>query len=305
MYYIGVLTLITINIIEVTGYVLLAGFTGIFSLGHAGFIAIGAYVCSLLIIKLHVPWIISLLVAGASAGFVSLLIGKPSLRLKAGYFAIASMGFGESVRLILENIEYTGGPRGLTSIPRTMSAYPIVLITAIVGIIVIRNIRHSRFGRSFLSVRDDALAAEAMGIDTEKTRILSLMISAIYCGIGGAFYASFMSFIQPAMFDMNKSSELSTYVVFGGLGSLTGGIVAAFILTAIPEFFRPFAMWRMFFYGLALVLTISLRPQGLIGQWELSFAWLRKPYDKIRKAGKAGKPARIASDAAPPKKDGE
>ncbi len=269
-YYLGVLRLVLINMIEVTGFVLLAGWTGVFSLGHAGFVAIGAYTFSTLVLKMGIPWPIAIICAGMFAGFISFIIGKPSLKLKAGYFAIASMGFGETIRLILENLDWLGGPRGLTGIARKFSALPIILVIFIIGLIVMINIRNSRFGRSFFAIRDDTLAAEAMGIDTARTKETALFISAVYCGVGGALYASYMTYLQPAMFNTDMSSTMSTWVVFGGLGSLTGGLVAAFVLTALTESFRVFALYRMFFYGLALVLIIALRPQGLFGTWEMT-----------------------------------
>lgn len=269
-YYIGVLQLILINMIEITGYVLLCGWTGIFSLGHAGFIAVGAYVCSLLVMRLGVPWIVGVIAGGVAAGIVSIPIGKASLRLKAGYFAICSMAFGETIKLIINNMERIGGSRGIPGVPTFYSKIPYLLVTAVLGIYVMIRIRNSKFGRQCVAVRDDALAASAMGVNVARVKETALFISAIYCGVGGAFYASYISFIQPSIFSSAMSSALSTWAVFGGLGSLTGGLLGTFIITAITESFRAFADYRMFFYGLALVVMIALRPTGLIGTWELT-----------------------------------
>ena len=270
MYYLGVLRLILINMIETTGYVLLSGWTGIFSLGHAGFIAVGAYTSSLLIMRAGLPWSLAIILGGLAAGIVSIPIGKASLRLKAGYFAICSLALGETIRLILNNLEVIGGSRGIPGVPTHFANIYSILIVFIIGLIIMINLRRSKFGRQCVAVRDDALAAEAMGINTARVKEISLFISAVYCGIGGAFYASYLSFIQPSSFSSAMSSALSTWVVFGGLGSLTGGLLGTFIITAITETFRAFADYRMFFYGLALVVIIAIRPRGLIGTWELT-----------------------------------
>jgi len=267
--------------IQATGYVLLAGWTGIFSLGHAGFVAIGAYVSTFLIIKSGFPWFIAVFIGGIAAGACSWVIGKASLKLKMGYFAIASLGLGETIRLIIENVEAIGGPRGITGIPGSFSEWYILLVFMICGVIIIVNIKNSKFGRSFLAIRDDALAAENMGINTAKNKEAALVISAIYCGISGAFYASFMSYIQPAMFSADMSSYMSTWVVFGGLGSLTGGLFSTFLLTAITESFRSLALYRMFFYGIALVFIIVVRPNGLFGTFELTPASVKVIKKKV------------------------
>lgn len=295
-YYIGVLRLICINLIEVTGFVLLAGWTGIFSLGHAGFVAIGAYTCAFLTLKCHIFWPLAVLLAGFISGGISWLIGKPTLKLKSGYFAIASMGFGESIRLIIENVDAVGGARGLAGIPNTYSSIYSVLVYLLLGLFIMIRIRNSRFGRKFFAVRDDALAAEAMGIDTARVRETALFISAVYCGVGGALYGSYMTYLQPAMFNTDMSSTMSTWVVFGGLGSLSGGLIATAVLTILTESFRAFSMYRMFFYGLALVIIIRVRPQGLLGSWELTpdnlrqlAASFRHKWEDRRQARNGGK----------------
>lgn len=282
-YHQSVLTLMAINIVAVTGVAMLTGFTGLFSFGHAGYLSIGAYTAAMLVVRGGVPFLVALPFAGLVACIASLVM-YPTLRLKGDYFAIAALGFGEAIRLLVDNGgKFTGGSRGFTGIP-TLTKLPLALAVAALGLFFMRNIVHSRFGRSMIAIREDRLAAQSIGINVAKNQMASLAISAFYCGVAGGLFAFFMSFIQPRMFDMGKSNELAASVVFGGLGSLTGAVVAAAILTAIPEVFRPLMTWRMVFYGLALILTMVLRPGGLLGTWELSFSGARKAIINAAKA---------------------
>jgi len=274
-YFQGVMLIICVNLMGVLGVSLLTGFTGIFSFGHAAYMALGAYASAIVVTRMGMPFIVGLLAAGAVAALTSVVIGYPTLRLVGDYFAIAALGFGEATRLLLDNGgDLTGGPRGFGSIPKH-TTLPIAFLIVVLGAILMRNILGSRFGRSFMAIREDRLAAEAMGIDTSRFRMISLAISAAYAGVAGSMFAHYLTFLQPSMFDMNKSTELASTVVFGGLGSLTGSIVACVILTTIPELFRPLYLWRMVFYGLALVSTIVLRPQGILGTYEVSIEGLK------------------------------
>lgn len=271
----GLVILICINLLAVLGVSLLTGFTGIFSFGHAAYMAIGAYTASILVVKLHVPFVLALAGSAVTATLASLIIGWPTMKLVGDYFAIAALGFGEAVRLLMDNGgKLTGGARGMPGIPADTTFW-VALIAAVLGIVLIRNILISRYGRAFVAIREDNLGAEAVGINTNRMKILSLAISAAYTGVSGGLWAHYMTFIQPVMFDMNKSTELAATVVFGGLGSITGSIVATILLVSIPEVFRFFLQWRMVFYGLALVATITLRPEGIMGYQELSWDWLK------------------------------
>jgi len=275
-YYQGVLTIICVNLMCVMGVSLLTGFTGIFSFGHAAYMAIGAYTSAIVVGRLGMPFVIGLIAAAAAAALASFVIGYPTLKLVGDYFAIAALGFGEATRLILDNGgDITGGARGFVGVPKHTTLSIALLIVAL-GVVLMRNILNSRFGRSFVAIREDRLAAEAMGIDTSRFRMMALAISAAYAGVGGSMFAHYLTYLQPVMFDLNKSTEMAATVVFGGLGSLTGSVVACVLLTTIPEVFRPFYLWRMVFYGLALVSTIVLRPQGLLGTYELTFERLKK-----------------------------
>lgn len=278
----GILILVCINLMAVLGVSLLTGFTGMFSFGHAAYMAIGAYTSAILVTRGDLPFLVGVLGAAVVASLASLIIGYPTVKLVGDYFAIAALGFGEATRLLLDNGgSFTGGSRGFTGIPRE-TTLGVALLFAAVGVLVMRNIVCSRFGRAFVAIREDPLAAAAIGIDVSRYRLLSLAISAAYAGVGGAMFAHYMMYIQPVMFDINKSTELVATVVFGGMGSITGSVLGTLLLTSIPELFRAFQYWRLVFYGLALVGTIVLRPRGLMGGVELSREALAKLAGRAR-----------------------
>ncbi len=288
-YYQSVLTLMSINVVAVTGVALLTGFTGLFSFGHAGFMSIGAYAAAMLGVRAKLPFLLVLPLGGAVACLASFIM-YPTLRLKGDYFAIAALGFGEAVKLIMDNGgTFTGGARGFPGIP-TMTKLPVALAVAALGLYLMRNIIYSRFGRALIAIREDRLAAQSLGINVAHSQMMSLAISAFYCGTAGGLFAFFMAFVQPRMFNLDKSTELAASIVFGGLGSLTGAVAAAGILTAIPEVFRPLMTWRMVFYGLALVLTIVLRPSGLLGTNEVSVDGILRVFGAVHARATSRRP---------------
>ena len=287
-YFLGIGTLICCNIIVVIGLSLLTGFTGIFSFGHAAYMALGAYTAAILTTKLGVPFFLALIVAVMLAALAGRLIGIPTLRLVGDYFAIAMLGLGETVRLLLDNGgKFTGGARGFGNIPGK-TTLPIAFVLMVLSVLIMRNIIGSRYGRCFMAIREDELAAECCGIDTFDKKKTALTISAAFGGLGGALFAHYITYIQPIMFDMAKSTEIAAAVVFGGLGSLSGSIIASIILIGIPELLRPLYQWRLVFYGLLLVGTIVIRPQGLMGGREFSLAGIKKglQYIKNKRAGR-------------------
>ena len=271
-YYIGVAILICCNIIAVLGLSLLTGFTGIFSFGHAAYMAIGAYAAALLTVKVGLPFALALVLAVCVAAAIGYLIGIPTLKLVGDYFAIVMMGVGEATKLIMDNlVNLTGGARGMGGISQKTSI-AVALLCAAAAVVFIRNVVRSRYGRSFMAIREDTLAAECCGVDTFRMKKISLSISAGLGGLAGGLYAHYITYIQPIMFNADKSTELAAAVVFGGLGSISGSVVATVILTGLPELLRPLYEWRLVLYGLLLVATIVLRPQGLMGGREISFA---------------------------------
>ncbi|ACZ18921.1 branched-chain amino acid ABC transporter permease [Thermanaerovibrio acidaminovorans] len=265
----GIIILLCINCIAAMGVSLLTGFTGIFSLGHAGYMAVGAYAVAILTVEHEIPWALALIAAGLFAALLAFVVGVPTLKLMGDYYAIASIGLGEAIRLIIENWQsVTRGARGYPGIEDFVSAPVAVGIALLLGTFMFFLVQ-SNFGRGFKACRDDYLAASLLGFNTARYRVLSLTISGFYCGIAGGMLAGFMGFIQPVMFDINKSTELTAVVVFGGLGSLSGTLIGTTVITLVTELFRPISQYRMLIYGLVLVLIMVLRPEGIMGQREL------------------------------------
>ena len=284
----GILMLVGINLMVVLGLSLLTGFTGLFSFGHAGFMAIGGYVAAILTLYYNVPFIIALIIGGIAAMLMGLFIGSFTLNLKGDYFCIATLGFGESVRLIFDNIQFFGGARGLSSIPM-VATLPWVVVICVIGVLGMVWLINSRHGRNMIAIREEELAAQAIGINVFRYKMTSLGISAFYAGIGGALLAHYLGYLQPFMFALIKSTEYTIMVIFGGLGSIGGSVVGALVLTALPELFREFANWRLVIYGAAIILVMVTRPQGLMGGMEFTdiFRWIK---NKITGKGKKKDP---------------
>ncbi|MDR1731645.1 MAG: branched-chain amino acid ABC transporter permease [Synergistaceae bacterium] len=269
-YELNVVLLACINMIAVLGVTIFTGFTGLFSLGHAAFVGIGAYTSGVLTYHWNVPFFPALLAGMAAAGGSSLIIGIPTLRakLRSDYFAIAILGFGEALRVCLENLSITNGARGL-SLDALSS--PVWILCALAGsVFVTRNFLKSRFGMAFIAIREDPVAAEMAGIDLFKNRLLSLFVSALLCGLSGALLAHRLAFIQPVMFTLTQSTQLLASVIAGGIGSVSGPLIVAFVFSSLPEMLRTLNMWRLPAYGLLLVVVMVYRPQGLLGYRELS-----------------------------------
>ncbi len=290
-YWLGVATLTGIYMIAVLGMSVLTGFTGLFSVGHAGFMAIGAYTSALLTKTYGIPNVFGVISAMAAALIVGLLIGYPTLKLKGDYFVIATLGIGQATKLIIENLPgITGGARGLTGIPPG-SSFLTVLIIVVVVIWILRNFLRSKQGRNCVAVREDELAAASIGTKVASYKLLAMGISCALCGLSGALLAHFMQYLSPSMFSIVKSDELVMTVILGGTGSLTGSIVASLILIPLPEVLRFGAVqeWRMVFYGLLVVLVIIFRPSGLMGNREFSIAGLRRFFENMRLRMKHGR----------------
>lgn len=269
-YIVGIIILVCINLVSVLGLSLLTGFTGQFNFGQAGFMAVGAYTAAMLTTRTNVPFFLALLAGMLVAMLVSLPIGYPTLRLKGDYFAIATLGFAEAVRLLIENLEkFTGGPRGITSI-RMYTTMPVAILMAVLSVIFVAFYINSRHGRNCIAIREDELAAEAIGINSFFYKQVSFAINAMLAGLSGGLLAHYVGFIQPSMFGIVKSTELIVIVIFGGMQSLTGAVLATIILTSLPEVLRAVQALRLVAYGALVVLIMTLRPQGLMGVWELT-----------------------------------
>ena len=284
----GIVILMCINCIAAMGVSILTGFTGIFTLGHAAYMALGAYTTAILTVRYGVHWLPAVIAGGLMAVLIAWLIGIPTLKLTGDYYAIASIGLGEAIRLILENWQsFTRGSRGFPGIDPYTTRIMAVVIFILLAILMF-NVLDSRLGRELKASRDDSTAASLMGFNTPHTRMKALVISAFYCGIAGSMLGGYMSFIQPSMFDMMKSTELTAVVVFGGLGSMSGTILGSAAITLIMEYFRDISQYRMLIYGLLLVIIMVFRPEGLLGSHEV---WDFFRFSRNMKKGKVKKNA--------------
>jgi branched-chain amino acid transport system permease protein len=269
---------------------LINGFTGQFSIGHAGFMAVGAYSGAYFSVNYGarlaavlgdgaLGWVIALLIAtligAVFAGIAGLVVGVPSLRLKGDYLAIVTLGFGQIIVVFLNNIETIGGARGYSGIPIVKSFFWIFLI-AILTITIVYNIVKSNFGRALISIREDELAAEAMGINTTRYKVMAFVISSAMAGAGGVLLAHFDGYLNPKSFEFIKSFEILIMVILGGLGSIVGSVLGAILLTILPEALRGFAGYRMVIYSLLLIILMITRPQGLLGNTDLIRRWRAK-----------------------------
>ena len=262
---------ICINIILASSLNLITGFTGQFSLGHAGFMAIGAYVTALTVLEMPtLPGLLLGLVAGSTlAAFVGFLVGLPTLRLQGDYLAIATLGMAEIIRVTLLNMEITNGAAGLSGMPR-MVGWTGLFIATILTLLVIRNFLNSAQGRACVAIREDEIAAESVGVGTARIKVLAFSVGAFFGGLAGGLYSSYFFFIKPDLFNFMKSVDILVIVVLGGLGSLSGTIIAAIVLAVISTLLQPFPELRMIIYSLALVLLMLFRPQGIMGNSEVS-----------------------------------
>jgi branched-chain amino acid transport system permease protein len=267
-FYINTLFFIGINIILAVSLHLIIGITGQFSIGHAGFLAVGAYASAIITMKLQLPFGLALLVGGLAAAVAGLIIGIPSLRLKGDYLAIATLGFGEIVRIVLLNIDYVGGASGMSV--SHLTTWPWLAGCLILTIVVITNFTNSSHGRACIAIRENEIAADAMGINTTFYKVTAFAIGAFFAGIAGGLYAHNFYIIQPSNFGFLKSFDILIFVVFGGLGSMSGAVISTILLTIVSTFLQDYSETRMIIYSLVLIVMMLYRPQGLMGTKELT-----------------------------------
>jgi branched-chain amino acid transport system permease protein len=264
----NMLIFIAINIILAVSLHLVIGITGQFSIGHAGFLAVGAYISAIFTMKLHMPFPVALLAGGLVAALSGLVVGIPTLRLRGDYLAIATLGFAEIIRIVFLNIEYVGGAAGMQVSHFTTWTYAFLCL--FITILVITNFTNSRHGRAAISIRENEIAADAMGINTTYYKVIAFTIGSFFAGVAGALYAHNFYIIQPTNFGFLKSFDILIYVVLGGLGSLSGSVIAAILLTIISTFLQDYPETRMIIYSLVLVIVMLYRPQGLMGTREIT-----------------------------------
>jgi branched-chain amino acid transport system permease protein len=303
-YYARLLTFIGINIILAVSLNLINGFTGQFSIGHAGFMAIGAYVSAYLTVY-HAPdwepaiagivgadaahvlmFVLAILAGGLATALAGLIVGIPSLRLRGDYLAIVTLGFAEIIRIVILNIDKVGGATGLTVPGYTNFVWVGVFV--VITVVVVHNIVRSDTGRALVSIREDELAAEAMGINTTRYKVLSFVISSAFAGIAGVLFAHYNKFLSTADFTFLRSFEIIIMIVLGGMGSITGAILGAAVITILPEALRQlptialfgqefnFADLRLVIYAALLIVIMLTRPQGVLGTREFGMSWLRR-----------------------------
>lgn len=280
-YYVQLIILAGINIVMTVSLGMVNGFTGQFSIGHAGFMAVGAYTSAMITtVWLHTsttnPWagypvfIVAVLAGGLLAAGAGYLVGAPSLRLKGDYLAIVTLSANELIRTIIRVTDVLGGPRGLGGIPK-FTTLEVVFVFAIVSVVLMRNYLFSSHGRSMKAVRDSEIAAEAMGINTTKQKVFVFVFSAFFAGISGGIFAHLLQFIHPDNFSFVKSLEYLIYLYVGGSTSISGAIVGPAVFTLLPELMRGLQAWRLVIYPLILILTMIFRTEGIMGLKEFSF----------------------------------
>ena len=295
-----IMMLAGINIILAVSLNLINGFTGQFSIGHAGFMAIGAYSSAYLTVYHGAAWeralsgavgetaagvlvfLAAILVGGLFSAAAGLLVGIPSLRLRCDYLAIVTLGFAEIIRIVIVNIDVVGGATGFTVPGYTNFIW--VGAFAVVTILVVHNIVRSDTGRALISIREDELASEAMGINTTRYKVLSFVISSAFAGVAGVLFGHYTKFLSTADFTFIRSFEIIIMIVLGGMGSITGSILGAIVITVLPEALRMlpavggfnFADLRLVIYSALLIVIMLTRPQGVLGEREFGFNWLRR-----------------------------
>ena len=308
-YYSKVIMLIGINIILAVSLNIATGYLGQLPLGHAGFMAVGAYASAIFMTRTNIAsaaaFPVGILIGGIVAAVFGILIGIPALRLKGDYLAIITLGFGEIIRVVLLNIDdvlgftLTNGAAGLQNIPKT-TTFVNTFVCVGLSCFLIHTMMKSRHGRAILSLRDNEIAADSCGINATYYKTLGFTASAFFAGVAGSLYAGYIGILNPGGFGFMKSIEILVMVVLGGMGSMIGSVLSATVLTAVPELLRAFAEYRMIVYSLLLIVVMIFKPSGLMGTYDFSLgrmlekllngggkALFRKKADQERKAGDA------------------
>ncbi|MDR1072567.1 MAG: branched-chain amino acid ABC transporter permease [Treponema sp.] len=274
-----IITLAGVNAILAVSVNTITGVTGQLSIGQAGFMAIGSYATIVFTIDMHIPLPVSIIMASFVAAFFGFLIGFPTLKLTGDYLAIVTLGFGEIIRVILINIKIvSGGANGrrFTTILAVYPALSFLIVTAalVAVIILLQNFLRSTYGRAILAVREDEIAANSNGVSVFRYKMIGFVIASFIAGLGGGLYVAIIGFVRPDVASFNKSIDYLIFVVLGGMGSMTGAILASYILTYLQEFLRFLRDYRLILYPLILIAVMLYRPQGLLGMKEFSFVRL-------------------------------
>lgn len=279
----NILTQVFITLIAVAGVYVLTGLTGMFSLGQAAFMAIGAYASGLLVVKAHLPLIPAIVLAVLLAVAVGYLIGYPVVRLRRDYISLVTLGFGEAIAALLNRMtSLTGGASGFTGIPRKVGL-GIAGVSAVIAIVLVAFFKTSKYGRQCIALRGDELAAKAMGINVTRVKMTAFLLSVALTAYSGCLYAFYMSYVDPSGFGWKKSADWVIMVFFGGVNSLTGSTLGAFILSALPQALRGLQNYRYVIYAVLVLLIINFKPSGLLGEWELTPANIKRSLNSLRR----------------------
>ena len=281
-FYEATIATICINIVLGVSLNLITGFTGQFSLGHAGFMSIGAYTTALMTLHFQNVWgfLGGLLLGSAIAAVLGLLIGLPTLRLRGDYLAIATLGMAEIIRVLMQNFSFTNGASGL--FPSRYLNWPWMFILTAGSVVLIANYIRSRPGRESIAVREDEIAAASIGVNTTKAKTLAFVVGAFFGGLAGGMYGSYFYWIRPDTFNFLQSINILVIVVLGGLGSLSGSVIAAILLGIVTTLLADYPTIQMILYSLVLIILMVFRPQGLMGDRELSVRLLASIVPKRR-----------------------
>lgn len=269
-----ILIYLGINIMLAASLNLVNGYMGEFSVGHAGFMAVGAYVASILTVRVFpataLEWMfpLALIGGGLVAAVAGLVVALPSFRTRGDYLAIVTLAFLMIVKSVIENIDAIGGPRGFLGMAK-LTNLPWTYVWVVLTLWCLRNFIYSHLGRGVIAIREDEIAADLMGVDTRRVKLLTFVISAFFTGVAGGLYAHVILFINPRSFDIIKSTDILIMVYLGGIGSLAGSVLGATIVTVLLELLRPLGVWRMVLMPLVLVLMMLFRPRGILGLREM------------------------------------
>ncbi|MGI9167545.1 MAG: branched-chain amino acid ABC transporter permease [Pyrinomonadaceae bacterium] len=319
-YYALVIVLAGINVILAVSLNLITGFTGQFSIGHAGFMAVGAYTSAYLTVYYAQDWesslgvmigaslahamifLLAILVGALAAALAGLIVGIPSLRLRGDYLAIVTLGFAEIIRIVILNIDQVGGAIGFRVPGYTNFLW--VGSFAVITVVIVYNIVHSDIGRALVSIREDELAAEAMGINTTRYKVLSFVISSALAGMAGVLFGHYTQFLSTNDFQFIRSFEIIIMIVLGGMGSLTGAVFGAIVITLLPELLRKlpgdFSQYRLVVYSALLIIIMLTRPQGILGTREFGLSWLKRAQRRPEGNAPVGDKGVPIAEQAPP-----
>ena len=274
--YMNILTQICITLVAVAGIYVLTGLTGMFSLGQAAFMAVGAYASGIFVVKMGIPFPLACVGAVLLAVCIGYVVGLPTVRLRRDYISLVTLGFGEAITALLNRTtKLTGGASGFIGIPKKTTLF-IALMSAVVAVMLVNWFKNSKYGRQCIAIRGDELAVKAMGINVPRIKITAFLLSVALTAFSGCLYAFYITYVDPSIFGWKKSADWVIMVFFGGVNSLTGSILGATILSGLPEVLRGLANYRSIIYAVLVLLIINFKPSGILGEYEITDLFKKK-----------------------------